>query len=193
MTRDERLDLMDRLQRENAESRMRSEERTRQREADPIAYDDFVRSEPIGAAPMRKSGAHGLVYRTNANGAQAPAAAAVFAQSSETDEAWNAWLRGHLDIERVALMRGFGEAVYRYVQEKLIERDRALAELRAENIELKAMLADALKRLDAELEVARRDRAAAHALTVRLARLEGLFAGRMSQLAAFADAHGVLS
>lgn len=107
-----------------------------------------------------------------------------------------------MDNERTVLAEAMGEVGAHVMKElraecdrKLAQRDREIANLQAENRELKSMLGDVLARLgqtDDKLKDLRDDLKGAGALKVRLARLEGLFAGKMNQLASFADAAGTL-
>jgi hypothetical protein len=200
MTREEQIAE---LQRQNDESRERAEERRRQREGDPYAMQDFLAAamvttkdagdlhftepvetpphEPAGAPYVRQPDGRGMLYRTAPENAQAPTAAAVWASEMGLDDS-DALARALAEIiaaTKADLRREYNRA--------LVVRDQRIASLQRQIDELRGKL-DAV---NAELERANRDRAAAHALTVRLARLEGLFEGRLRSLAAFADAHGV--
>src|SRR5262245_44333131 len=76
MNRDERLDLRERTAASAAAHRREIERRQAERENDPIAFDNWLRAEPIGAPLMQKSDdAADLMYRTIAHATPAPAAA----------------------------------------------------------------------------------------------------------------------
>jgi hypothetical protein len=54
---------------------------------------------------------------------------------------WEQWLRGHLDIERDKMLRGFAERMSQYVHEKLASRDAKIAKLEAQVETLLTLLA----------------------------------------------------
>ena len=99
--------------------------------------------------PVQKSVGDGLVYRTHENNAPAPAPQPADApsESEQTDwSRWEKWLRGHLDIEREEMLAGIAKAVMILIHRERDSFERKIAELRAENIELKGLLTDALNR-----------------------------------------------
>jgi hypothetical protein len=124
---------------------------------------------------------------------------AASVMDAASSEQWNSWWDGRAAIERKQVLEivaaTVGEFASGYIHEKLTPIRRELDTLQAENVELKRMLTEALQRLTilgVQAETATQAREASTALTVRLARLEGLFAGKMSQLANFADSVGAL-
>jgi hypothetical protein len=95
------------------------------------------------SASVQKFGADGMMYRTGPENALALAADKARMPSSDGAASdwsgWEAWLRGHLNNERAEMLEAVAQGMAMFV-------DRALADLRAENIELKGLLADALDR-----------------------------------------------
>jgi hypothetical protein len=148
MTPEERLDWIDRLQREAAEGRERIAELQRRRLEDPFAYDladyrftqeagDFVYAAPTeplegrGARHTRRIGGEGgLVYRMTEN-APAPAPPPAGAPSSDEGD-WRDAVAEGIAIACEALRH---------------EIERELTVLRNENRELKGMLSAALQLL----------------------------------------------
>jgi len=68
-----------------------------------IEHDQWLaRREAAGAAPVQKSDDLGLVYKDHDNSEPAPAPEP---DGAETDPwaGWNAWMRGHLAVERQAI------------------------------------------------------------------------------------------
>jgi len=94
----------------------------------------LARREAAGAAPVQKSDDLGLVYKDHDN--SEPAAA------SETDQwaGWNAWMRGHLDIERRSIFEEVEKALvdlvielrkewYEEMKKAITKRDAKIARL----------------------------------------------------------------
>jgi hypothetical protein len=152
--------MIERLQRENAEACERIAERIARRERDPsgelerlMADQRFTHdqadliytspAEPEPSPPVGKSGDQGLVYRRY-DGAQ-PAARA---EPGGDWSGWETWMQGHLDILRQEMIDGVAEGIMTLIQRERDAFDRKLAALKAESIELKGMLGDALKRCD---------------------------------------------
>jgi hypothetical protein len=139
----ERLDRIEQLKAEADEGRERIAEREAARERDPIAYDNFLRSQRV----EREAGDLSLVFKTRED-ALAPVPA------PDTDaanaEGWDRWLRGHLSIERAVVLdqvaRTVAEFASQYVYEKLQPLRRELADVKAENVEVKRMLGEAMRR-----------------------------------------------
>src|SRR5262245_11240081 len=94
MTRDARLDLIERLQPENAESRAELVLRAAAREADPArALEEMIAEHrnPIGARYMRENGSPAdFIFKTTANRPADDAtgdATPSYAEPSDTDRA----------------------------------------------------------------------------------------------------------
>jgi hypothetical protein len=103
-------------------------------------------SKPIRRPPVSENGNVGLVYKDYDNSALQAAATAT---DGETDwSGWERWMRGHLDNEREAILDIVAEGMTAFVDQELVAVNRQLAELRSENLELKSMLADALRKVD---------------------------------------------
>jgi hypothetical protein len=176
MDREQRLDLMDKLCADNETARARAEERRRRREEEPALMQDFIlsdpsitkdagglmyteptRSEPAGALYVRQTDSRGMLYRPARENAAADAAAAAAVPSSETDDSsalWNAWLRGHLNIERTVISQAMGEVIVATRREMrqerdaaLLARDREISALQGELREVKGLLRDTLEKL----------------------------------------------
>jgi hypothetical protein len=109
--------------------------------------------EPIGAAPVRKEGPAGLLYREYEETplASAPEAARAV-MDAEASKAWNEWIDGRLATERGELFdiiaRQMAEFVSEYLHGKLVERDRKIASAQAELVEVRGLLTSALTALD---------------------------------------------
>jgi hypothetical protein len=114
-----------------------------------IAHDRFMaeqESDAIQRPPVCESDDAGLVYKTHDNNEPAPAAA------DDGDwSGWEAWLRAHLDNERAVFTEALAEVISELRKEwraehaqALTELARKFADLRAENAELKGMLAATL-------------------------------------------------
>ena len=102
-----------------------------------------------GAALLQKSDESAVLYREHHDNAPAPAPQPADApsESEQTDwSRWEKWLRGHLDIEREEMLAGIAKAVMILIHRERDSFERKIAELRAENIELKGLLTDALNR-----------------------------------------------
>jgi hypothetical protein len=155
MTKDERLARIEQLKAGGGVGRARIAESERQleelAECDPIAFDDYLRAQRAAEAqaspPMSENPAPEVIYR-DYNGDASRAAPA--AEPAQVDwSAWEAWLAGHLAIERSEITKGIAEGMCMYVGEKLDklrrEFERELGVLRNENAELKGMLNTALQ------------------------------------------------
>jgi hypothetical protein len=202
----ERLARIRELQEQADAGRARIEEARARREADPYAMHDhimadvrftkqrgdLVYTEPTGGTPVSKINDPGIVYkRFETQPAPAP-------EPQPDYSGWEQWLRSHLDIERQATREEFEGALVEIMGElrkdwhaehnkALIVRDRRIAALEGEIRELKGMLGDVLKRFDEHRSYTEKLEADRVGLKTRLARLEGVFAGRMTQLAQVAD------
>jgi hypothetical protein len=133
-----------------------------------FAEDDRLRCEhaawmaarsPAASPPVSATSPPGVIYKEYHSGALPAAVSAAVTPMSEPDvvewhAAWNAWLAGHLDIHDGEMVRAVGEFSSQYVTERLVPLQRELAQLRAENAEVKNLLAEALRRFD---EVAKRN------------------------------------
>jgi hypothetical protein len=198
VTRDERLDLIDRLRRANIDSTVEIERRAAAREADPYSEierlmadarftkddSDFVYTEPAsgrGSPPVEKSGSDVLMYRTHYENSQT-LVPGHDADPSGDDEVWAA-----LEKFTRATAKALGDdaASLAELRRKLAGVDRHIANLESENRELKGLLASTLKQLD-KLE------SNGTGYMVRLSRLEGLMHGKLDHLAKLADAAGLL-
>jgi hypothetical protein len=144
MTNEERLDWIDRLQRENAEARDRIAARERQRLEDPLGFDhpadrrltgdpaDLAYGEPLeaeGGPYARRGGGAGLLYRMGPENAPAPASQPAGAPSSDG-----------LSLDADAVAQAIADALFETRAELRREFARELAILKNENTELKGML-----------------------------------------------------
>ena len=117
-----------------------------------LAEDEQWTARRAAAASVQKFVADGVMYRTGPENTLALAADNARMPSSDgvgdaSDwSGWEAWLRGHLNNERAEKLEAVAQGMAMFVDKQLTPIDRALAELRAENIELKGLLADALSR-----------------------------------------------
>ena len=144
---------------------------------------------------MQKDASPGtLMYRTQEN-ALAPvrtADAAASVMDAETSKAWNSWIDGRLATERAEVIdqitRLVGEFASGYVHEKLQPLRRELAEVRAENLEVKRALGETLSRfaaVEAEAKAlvrqidaeGRQHDAERHAFELQVAELKGRMSG----------------
>jgi hypothetical protein len=152
---EERLDRIDELRRQIDEGRARIAEREAAREADPVLMHDYLMSEqeataaPERGPPVRETDPAGIIYRRYENNA-ATAAAVDQAATAE----WNAWFSAgftaHTEVERRVTGEAIGEVAHLVKQEllrELAKRDREIANLKGENVEVKALLATTLKEL----------------------------------------------
>jgi len=119
-------------------------------------HHEWMARREAAVSPVRKSDGDGLVYRTNANGAQAHAPAQDGAPSDtqpapaaapETDwSGWEAWMRGHLDKERLAIFKTIAEEIFPEVawRDNVVEgfrkRDERIARLEGQVEMLIALL-----------------------------------------------------
>jgi hypothetical protein len=113
MTREERLDLIDQLQRQAAEGRARIAAMERRRLEDPY-------TEPMPSPLVHKSTARGLIYRVTDNNALRPASGAN-GGPSEGD------VYPPIDDLREAI----AEFVVEWVNKKLTVRDERISKLEA--------------------------------------------------------------
>ena len=108
-----------------------------------LEHDRLMANEPTGS-PVQRDAVQGLLVFKTRDDALAPA--------DETNEknsaAWNEWVKAHIEAERDFLLKAMAEGMSEYVHSKLTERDRTIAELRAELIEVKGMLSSALTAID---------------------------------------------
>jgi hypothetical protein len=124
MTDDERRELRDLMQ---AHDRMMIEDQ-----------EWMARREAASGAPVQKSDEPAVLYREHYDSAPASAGA-------ETDEwaGWNAWMRGHLDIERQSIRGELEGTLVRIIVElrkewreevtkAVAERDAEIAHLRGQ-------------------------------------------------------------
>jgi hypothetical protein len=100
-----------------------------------------------GSPPERLTDGADIIYRQHDNSAPAPVAEPEYDWS-----AWEAWMAGHLanfrEEFRDELFDAIAEFGVRLIEQERVAVDRKLAELRAENIELKGMLATTLRQLN---------------------------------------------
>jgi hypothetical protein len=148
MTKDERLDLIDRLRRENDEGRERIRQRQEERESNPELEQDYLLAERPGASPLvTREAPQGIRYRQHENNAPAPAPSGDTAWS-----AWEGWLNGHLNILRQEMAgivsEAIGIALAETRKEVEAEFERKLAALRTENAELKGRLGEVFAKLN---------------------------------------------
>jgi hypothetical protein len=187
MTREERLDLIERLQVDNDESRERAEERRRQREADPLKMNDFIMAAAMVATkdagdlhftqPVEtpRSEPLGALYVRQIDGP--PENAAAHAARADTVPS---------DVEdwRDEVARSMAEVVIATRRELRAEyakalamRDRRITKLEAQNTLLRGKLDDALKKIEsvaAEVDAGHKDRDALVAsFQVEVAELRG--------------------
>jgi len=155
MTRDERLDRIDELKASNDQLHAERDGRARARELDPFAYDDYLRAERSaeperGAYVQRESSQAGLVFKTNSNAlVPVPAADA----DTQNDQAWNLWIRRHLDVERKGLLDALERDMADTVATLRTERNADTAALRRELTELRRTMQEREERAAAVAEV----------------------------------------
>jgi hypothetical protein len=123
--------------------------------------DDKLRAEhhqymaerkALANLPVSENGDAGLVYKDYDNSAPPAAAAAA---DEETDwSGWERWLRAHLDNEREVILDIVGHAMDMLAEQERTAIDRQLAELRAENAELKGMIGTVLRLYAGETKAA---------------------------------------
>jgi len=124
-----------------------------------IAHDRFMAeqaSETIRRSPVSESGDAGIIYKEYDNSALPPAAAT--AEGQQDWSGWEAWMAGHLAVERERILDDVVEIVNLGVNKMLNQErasiDRELANLRAENAELKGMMATVLRLFAGETKAA---------------------------------------
>src|SRR6516225_10567581 len=111
-----------------------------------IAHDRFMAeqaSETIRRSPVSESGGAGIIYKEYDNSALPPAAAT--AEGEQDWSGWEAWMAGHLAVEREHMLDSLAEAMMMLIHQERDAVDRKLAELRAENAELKGMIGTVLR------------------------------------------------
>jgi len=100
-------------------------------------------SETIRRSPVSESGGAGIIYKEYDNSALPPAAAT--AEGEQDWSRWEAWMTGHLANEREAVLNIVNEGVNKMLDQERASIDRDLADLRAENAELKGMIGTVLR------------------------------------------------
>jgi len=95
------------------------------------------------AEPVSESGGAGIIYKEYDNSALPPAAAT--AEGEQDWSRWEAWMTGHLANEREAVLNIVNEGVNKMLDQERASIDRDLADLRAENAELKGMIGTVLR------------------------------------------------
>jgi hypothetical protein len=197
MTPDERRELIDKLRTETADSLAELERRQREREADPAAMLDWLKAEQ-DAPPACRSEAYverdgtsaGLLYRVQEN---APASAVM---GEEPDwSGWQAWLDGHLAIERERMLDGVAGAFSLFRAELRTDREAGEARLQREITELRTQLQHDEERRAAVAEVRREYAGVEHerlagALVIRDQRIDAL-EQRMDILLRFLSLQGL--
>jgi hypothetical protein len=181
MTREDRLERIDRLARENADSRDHIAERERQREADPALEQDHLMASALSQPGTMDAAPSGEVIYKRYHRSEA-------VQTEHDWSGWEAWLRKNLDNERTQTLAIVTEALGIAIAETRKEvREEMRTEMRtlaAENRELKGLLGDVLARFDenskalatlaADIGRERRDREGAEqALEIRFAEMRG--------------------
>ena len=109
----------------------------------------MARREAAGAAPVQKYNDSAVLYREHDGNASEPTPQRDAAPSEGEQQDWSGWekwLRGHLNNERAEMLEAVAQGMAMFVDEQLTPIDRTFAELRAENIELKGLITDALSR-----------------------------------------------
>ena len=94
---------------------------------------------------MSESGGAGIIYKEYDNSPLPPAAAT--AEGEQDWSGWEAWMAGHLAVEREQIAKGFAEAVMTLIQRERIRFERELAILKNENAEIRGMLGATLQLL----------------------------------------------
>jgi hypothetical protein len=182
----EKLDRIAQLKTETDEHRANIAERQAAREANPLAYDDYLR--------QREAPARDLVFKKR-DDALAPVAADN-ADDAENQKGWDLWIRRHLDIERkgliAAIEQDVGDVAARLraefkgeiakLEEARVTREQAQAEKTAALVEVRKELVlerNARERTQLEAALAQRD--------ARIGALEE----RLSMLARFLSLQGL--
>jgi hypothetical protein len=151
MDRNTRLNRIDELQAQIAEGRQRIADDAAMRDdaAELEAAIAEHRSEPVASPPVRETDPTGIVYRRYEGNA-----ATAAAEAANLSTGWDEWLSkgfaAHTEAERRVTGEAIGEVVYLVKQEllkELAERDRKIASLKAENVEVKGLLGAAVKEL----------------------------------------------
>ena len=170
---------IEQLRRENDEALARIEERQAAREADPYSEQDelFADAEPVGAALVeRQAAGNGLLYRTH----ETPLPRVLQPDAGASD-----------GLDQQTFARALGETIAhertrerRERDQELAARDRKLADLQSENLELKSPVRDVLAKLQATDEKVRnflidleRERRERGELELKMADLRGRVAG----------------
>jgi hypothetical protein len=124
--------------------------------AELYAEDDRLRAEARrqerAAASAAAADTSGLLYRDYTGGApyDAPAgvAAPANAEGAYDWSGWEKWLAGHLAIHQREMGEGVAWFVSNYLREKLTPLRQELAALHAENVEVKGLLTETLRKYD---------------------------------------------
>jgi hypothetical protein len=123
MTRDERLELIAKLQEQADKGRAEIASRLAEREADPCLEQDYLREDCQRSEQLvTKRDATDLVYKTIVRSAP----------EEEDFSGWERWLRGHLDNERAAIIEEVIEMVAVALAEERRTHRAEVAALRAE-------------------------------------------------------------
>jgi len=103
----------------------------------------MAQPEARARALMQRNGDDGaLVRKTIEDATLAPA-------ELEYDwSGWERWMSGHLDNFREELFDAIAEFGVRLIEQERVVYDRKLAELKAENVELKGLIATTLRQLN---------------------------------------------
>ena len=175
MDREQRLDLMDRLQADNEAARERLAERQRQREDDPAAMQNWLLAdrratgdehdlaftepcEPVASPSVTKSGLPGGLIRKITETARARPAVTVAAASTgngDDSNGWNDWVKRHLENERAEVLDLVVRMVGQVIHEMRKERAVEIAALRRELTQLRSLLGEREERAAAVAEVKR--------------------------------------
>src|SRR5262249_42683827 len=102
-----------------------------------------------GSPPKRLTNGADIIYRQHDNSAPAPAP-----EPEQDWSAWEAWMAGHLANEREAMLDGVAEFVTTVIERERVVYDRKIADLRAENAELKGMIGTVLRLYAGETKAA---------------------------------------
>jgi hypothetical protein len=125
----------------------------------------MAQREALATPPVSETDDAGLVYKDyQGNASQA----AATAENEQADwSGWENWLRAHLDNERERLFDIIGDAMDAMAEQERNAVERQIAELKSENIEVKALLADALGKLDNFVKTTIVDRDGVHVIKNR--------------------------
>ena len=119
-----------------------------------IAHDRFMAeqaSETIRRSPVSESGGAGIIYKEYDNSALPPAAAT--AEGEQDWSGWEAWMAGHLAVEREHMLDSLAEAMGICLaetrKEMRAERAAEIAPLKTEIAELRGQVSALLTMLGA--------------------------------------------